>query len=140
MNLAVSRPPGSGQNPSTTGGSSPEPLAAAPPACAGCCDGPAASRLSRLDLRCGTPSTTETPDVAQAPKAGPPLQPAAASDPNPAAPPAAKVPHRSSAELSPPTPPGNPRGSVICNWQRGDILIRRLHIPFAFPVFWNMDR
>ena len=33
---------------------------------------------------------------------------------------------RSSDEQSPQTPPGNPRGSVICNWQTGDILIGRL--------------
>jgi hypothetical protein len=51
----------------------------------------------------------------------------AASDPHHAAPPAAPAPHRSSAEPSPQTPPGNPRASVISNWQTGDILIGRLH-------------
>ena len=59
-------------------------------------------------------------------KLAPMPQPRAAADPNPAAPPAATARHRSSVVLSPPTPLGNPQGSVICNWQSGDILIRRL--------------
>jgi len=39
----------------------------------------------------------------------------------------APAPRRSSAEPSPLTPPENPLGSVISNWQRGDILTGRLH-------------
>ena len=38
----------------------------------------------------------------------------------------AAVRDRSSAEPPPPTPLGNPRRSVISNWQTGDILIGRL--------------
>src|SRR5215472_4744289 len=48
-----------------------------------------------------------------------------------ASPRAAKTPHHSSTEPSPLTPPGNPPGSVICNWQRGDILIGRLQSKVA---------
>lgn len=36
--------------------------------------------------------------------------------------------HRSSAALLPHTPPKKSSGSVIPNWQRGDILIGRLHV------------
>src|SRR6516164_1840181 len=55
------------------------------------------------------------------------IDPSTVSNPDRAAPRAAIAPHRSSAEPSPPTPLGNPPGSVICNWQRSDILIGRLH-------------
>src|SRR6516165_3474167 len=82
--------------------------------------------LRRSHLRSDRPSTAETLDAARARAAAPP-PPTSAADPNPAAPRAAAAPHRSSAEPSPQTPPGNPPGSVICNWQAGDILIGRLH-------------
>jgi hypothetical protein len=62
------------------------------------------SRSGRSDLRSDKPSTAETLAAARARSAAPPPRPAAAADPN----------------------PGNPQGSVICNWQSGDILIGRL--------------
>src|SRR6516162_9786524 len=86
------------------------------------------SRSGRSRPRPGTPSTDETLDAARARAAAPPLPPSIVADPNPAAPRAAAAPHRSSAEPSPHTPPGNPRGSVISNWHTGDILIGRLHL------------
>src|SRR2546421_3529157 len=84
-------------------------------------------------------SPAGTPDAFRAPPAAPPPRSSAAPDPNPAAPRAAKAPHRSSAEPSPPTPPGNPPGSVICKWQRGDILIGRLQILNRHNLFWKIQ-
>ena len=130
---AASRPPRSGQNPNTTRGSSPEPRAAPPRACAGCRGDRVASRSGRSDLRSCRPSATETPDGARARAADSPPRSSIAADPNPAAPRAAAAPDRSSAEPSPQTPPRNPPGSVISNWHTGDILIRRLHCRCGRP-------
>ena len=90
--------------------------------------------------RARPPSTAGTPDGAPAPATAPPPRSSIVSNPAPAAPRAASAPHRSSAEPSPQTPPGNPQGSVICHWQRGDMFIGRLHgdiaethvLPFPF--------
>src|SRR6516165_8719508 len=84
------------------------------------------SRSGPSRPRSGMPSTAGTPDDARAPAAALSSLSSTVSEPNPAAPRAAPAPHRSSAEPSPQTPPGNPPGSVICNWQTGDILIGRL--------------
>src|SRR4029077_9784629 len=97
-----------------------------PRACAGCWSGRAASRSNQPDPQCGTPSTAEIPGGARAPAAVPRSPSSIAADLNPAAPRAATTPHRSSVEPSPQTPPGQPPGSVISNWQTGDILIGRL--------------
>jgi hypothetical protein len=106
---------------------------------AGCWSDRGASRSGPSGHRGDRPSATETPDGARAPVADPPSRSSVAADPNPAAPRAAKAFHRSSAVPSPPTPPGNPPGSVICNWQRGDILIGRLHAGFGRGGFWKLS-
>jgi hypothetical protein len=113
----------------TTRGRSPAPLSVAAPACAGCCDDLVASRLSRLGPRSGRISTAGTPDDALevlrdldqkrlTTEAAAQLLGLER---------AATAPHRSSNRTVTPDTPGNPPGSVICNWQRGDILIGRLH-------------
>src|SRR4029077_10445325 len=98
---------------------------------AGCWSDRGASKSNQPDPPCDTPSTGEIPDGAQAPAAAPPPSSSTVSDPDRAALPAATTRHRSSVEPSPQTPPGDPRGSVISNWQRGDILIGRLHVKAA---------
>jgi hypothetical protein len=61
------------------------------------------------------------PAIDDASTAALPHAPADRLDRRPARPRDAATPHRSSAEPSPLTPPGNPPGSVIYNWQRSDI-------------------